>query len=513
MVVRKAAVRKETTVEEGIERFVSSQAIGLRALLEMAEREALNVTEVVTQDKSQEFAPGKPSFQEVVQIESMLRSGVTVDQIVTLGATGSLPALTAPELQNALIRLVEDKGSKAIIRQVSYLYKFEFKIYMLSYFIKQAIVEEATRLAPEEPIGLKAVLRAVETKSANMEDIVVMATHPDEFDLTSEPVPEMATVSTLLNEGISCQEMLTIVKAGELPALNLPETQWPLVQIMEKLGHSATVTQVITEEPAIQMTIGRVDQLPSTAEESLEKFITNQSIGLRALLQLAVQESVDVSEVAALDKAREFLPGQPPFEEFLKVDTMLKSGVNVDQIVALGTTGNLPVLTSPESQQPLMRIVEDQGFRAIAREVMVKEAIRMAPGEPIGLKAVLRAVETKSATMNDIVVMAVHPEEFDLQSEPVPEMARVSTLILEGVSCQEMLTMIRAGELPALQLPETQWPLVQIMERLGQAAIVSQVIVEEPCLNLRDLMPEESHLESSTVESLSTATMKKSTTL
>ncbi len=87
----------------------------------MAEREALNVTEVVTQDKSQEFAPGKPSFQEVVQIESMLRSGVTVDQIVTLGATGSLPALTAPELQNALIRLVEEKGSKAIIRQVSYL--------------------------------------------------------------------------------------------------------------------------------------------------------------------------------------------------------------------------------------------------------------------------------------------------------------------------------------------------------------------------------------------------------
>lgn len=124
LVVKKAAVRKETTVEEGIGRFVSSQAIGLRALLEMAEREALNVTEVVAQDKSQEFAPGKPSFQEVVQIESMLRSGVTVDQIVTLGATGSLPALTAPELQNALIRLVEDKGSKAIIRQVIYLYKF-----------------------------------------------------------------------------------------------------------------------------------------------------------------------------------------------------------------------------------------------------------------------------------------------------------------------------------------------------------------------------------------------------
>ena len=95
-------------------------------------------------------------------------------------------------------------------------------------------MKECARLAPEEPIGMKAVLKAIETKSANIEDIVVMATHPEEFNLETLPVPEMATVSTLLNEGISCEEMLIIVKAGELPALNLPENQWAFVQRIQQ---------------------------------------------------------------------------------------------------------------------------------------------------------------------------------------------------------------------------------------------------------------------------------------
>ena len=224
---------------------------------------------------------------------------------------------------------------------------------------------------------MKAVLKAVETKSAKMEDIVVMATHPDEFNIESHPVPEMATVSTLLNEGISCEEMLAIVKAGELPALNLPENQWPLVQIMEKLGQMAIISQVIVEEPAMNVP-AQVNELPQTVEERIDKFVTNQSIGLKALVQLSVQESISVSEMATLDSGlQEFQPGQAPYQEFLKVDTMLKSGVNVDQIVTLGSTGNLPVLTAPETQKALVRIVEEQGGRAITREVKTNKKIQI----------------------------------------------------------------------------------------------------------------------------------------
>ena len=230
-------------------------------------------------------------------------------------------------------------------------------------------MSEATKLAPDEPIGLKAVLRAVETKIAKIEDIVVMATRPEEFNLESLPMPDMATVSTRLQEGISCQEILTSVKAGELPSLNLPENQWPLVQIMDKLGHTATVSQVIVQEPKLNLMTAHIDQLPLMVDESMEKFISTQSIGLRALIQVAIQKSVNVSEVAPLDKVKELLPSQSPDEEFLKIDTLLKSGVTVDEIIAVGGTGNLPLLTAPEAQNALVRLVEEQGFQAVVRQV------------------------------------------------------------------------------------------------------------------------------------------------
>ena len=123
--VNKAKINQEMIVAEGINKFVADQAIGLRALLEMTERESLSITQVVAEDKAKEFIPTEAPFKEFVQVESMLKSGVTVDQIVTLGAIGNLPILTAPETQKALVRLVEDQGFKAVVLQVGQLPNLE----------------------------------------------------------------------------------------------------------------------------------------------------------------------------------------------------------------------------------------------------------------------------------------------------------------------------------------------------------------------------------------------------
>ena len=234
------------------------------------------------------------------------------------------------------------------------------------------MVKEAIRLAPEEPIGLKAVLKAIEMKSAKIEDIVVMATRPEEFNLPAEPIPDMAAVSTLLHEGVTCQEIMTIVKSGELPTLKLPENQWPLVQIMDKLGQTAIVTQVIIQEPKLNLnvTTAQVSQLPLTVDENMDKFISTQAIGLRALLQVVTQKSVSITEVATVYKTQELFANNPPTEEFIKIDSMFKSGVSIEEIMLMGATGNLPILTAPETQKALVRLVEEQGFRAAVRQVI-----------------------------------------------------------------------------------------------------------------------------------------------
>ena len=151
-------------------------------------------------------------------------------------------------------------------------------------------------------------------------------------------------------------------------------------------------------------------------------------------------------------------------------------------------------------------------YNLMMEQAIVKEATKLLPNEPIGLKAVLKAVETKTAKIQDIVDMATQPKEFNLKIKPVPEMARISTFIHEGVSCQEMLALAKAGELPSLIKPEMQWPMVEIIEKLGQAVIVSQVIVEESALGLKPKeAPEVVRPEESTTETLSTATENTTT--
>ena len=107
----------------------------------------------------------------------------------------------------------------------------------------------------------------------------------------------------------------------------------------------------------------------TTAEHMVQKFTSAQVVGLRALLQMAAQESLMVTEVFEQSKVQELGPHEPPVEEFAKIDTLLKSGVTVDELMVIAEAGELPVLAAAETQVALVRLVEDQGFRAIASQV------------------------------------------------------------------------------------------------------------------------------------------------
>lgn len=248
------AMKQITSPEHAAQKFTSPQVVGLRALLQMAVQESLSVTQVFDQSGTYDFGPGEAPFAEFARIDRMLKSGITVDEIITTASTASLPILTAPETQVALVRLVEDQGFHAVATQVNCTNNYKMPKTTLNLancmLYNQAVLKEAAEMIPRQPVGLKAVLRAVETKTANMEDIVEMAIHPKEFNLRT-PVPEMAEMSIYLNEGVSCQEMLSLIEAGELPSLNKPETQWPLIEIIDKLGQIATVSEVIVEEATL----------------------------------------------------------------------------------------------------------------------------------------------------------------------------------------------------------------------------------------------------------------------
>jgi len=132
---------------------------------------------------------------------------------------------------------------------------------------------------------------------------------------------------------------------------------------------SGASEEVKTSEKKLNLAKKKVPKTTvEVVEEGMTKFIEKQTIGLRSLIEMANQESISVTQVVAQGKAEE-LDQENLVLESNKIDTLLNSGITPDQIVTMGTAGDLTVLSAPETQTALVQLVEKQGFKAITREV------------------------------------------------------------------------------------------------------------------------------------------------
>ena len=355
---------------------------------------------------------------------------------------------------------------------------------------------ETDVLSTQQQEQSRATRRASVKQGVGVTQPVVVHQEAGELAKTMQPAETVRGVrSATAHESLQVSQVESQSLAANLPARPL-ETAGRASRALDARSELQT-TQVVTgysveqrtetvsvhkETAAVRKTSAAAKQVASqqvtTVQQTAHKFTSSQVVGLRALLQMAVQESMCVAEVFQQANVQDFGAHPLPVQELARVDTLLRSGVTVDEILVSAVAESLPVLTAPETQMAMVRLVEEQGFRAIATQVVLKEAEKLVARQPIGLKALLRAVDTHTADMSDIVEMATRPREFDLMT-PVPEVAQMSAYLNQGVSCQQMLALIRAGELPALSLPETQWPMIQIIEKLGHIATVSQVVAEE----------------------------------
>merc|ERR1719187_891380 len=64
----------------------------------------------------------------------------------------------------------------------------------------------------------------------------------------SSTTEELKKVSQMINQGVETEEIIATCEAGKLASLKKPETQQPLINIVEKHGHSVMVAQVLVEE-------------------------------------------------------------------------------------------------------------------------------------------------------------------------------------------------------------------------------------------------------------------------
>lgn len=222
--------------------------------------------------------------------------------------------------------------------------------------------------------------------------------------------------------------------------------------------------------------------------------------GVKAYMRMAQEESVNIEEVVQKANLEPKLK-----EEVAKIGMMVKHGVMAQDVITLMEAGEFPQLMKQEAQAELLNVVEEFGFKALVNQVVteqVEQAVQKTD-KTIGVKTFMRMLEEADVNVEEIITEQF-TKEFDTEKQkPVAqEMAKVSVMLKEGVQAQEIMAMVEADELPTLNRPETQMPLIQVVERQGHTALICQVLIED---SIRDIVQGDNKLQTSVMSSVASS--------
>lgn len=201
--------------------------------------------------------------------------------------------------------------------------------------------------------------------------------------------------------------------------------------------------------------------------------------GMKAYVEMAKEESINIEEVVQKSNFQVEVK-----KEMAKVGLMVKQGILTEEVLALLEAGEFPQLMKNEAQAKLLNVVEECGFKAIVNSVTIDEAIQRTD-RAIGAKAFVKMIKEAKVNIEEVLTESL-PREFGPGTKgPVEEMAKVSVMMKEGVQAEEIITMMEANQLPSLKKPESQAPLLKVVEQQGQSALVCQVLIEESVKDMK----------------------------
>lgn len=215
-----------------------------------------------------------------------------------------------------------------------------------------------------------------------------------------------------------------------------------------------------------------------------DEFSPNQIPGVKCFVKVS-ETSVKGEEVVK-EVAPQFFEDEEVITELARVHTMLKNNVKVSEIWSMFRAGEFKVLLQPKIQTALVKICEHIGHHRNVSIVLAQETQEQAKRHPVGLKAFLRMVKHAKNIKPETLFKEVIPKEMGMFSSTTQELTKVSQMINQGIETEEIIAWCKAGKLPALKKPETQQPLINIVEKHGHSVMVAQVLVEEAYRDAKD---------------------------
>ncbi|PNF34025.1 hypothetical protein B7P43_G03475 [Cryptotermes secundus] len=318
-------------------------------------------------------------------------------------------------------------------------------------------------LSVQESVSVSAIASCKKIDDETTENLE----KPQEKAKQIMPVQEPLTVSETKPEDVLEDFRSEISKPQEVATRTVPVQQPVTVSEVHDAVQARELVRKKVEEKAMKETVSVQESVivsQVTSESTIEELKEKQTEE-KAIRKIPRQKSVTVSEVQSESTVEE-LKQDKPIEKAQRVIPVQES-VIVSDIQSEATVKEL------QEKKPKTRHAKPEKKPAVKETAVVTEVKSLTAEE------ILEVEETKMATEVEELLKFVRAKEFGPGESPLRELAQIGFLVRQGVSVNEITTLYEADRFPALRTPEAQSAMVQVVEREGQGALISQVLTEE----------------------------------
>lgn len=236
----------------------------------------------------------------------------------------------------------------------------------------------------------------------------------------------------------------------------------------KRLERKKQRTFVTTEEEIKPLDITEVQAIETTSEileSSTDKAKAKPKLDIREPLKIeavATCKKIDESpEEKTEEKAKEILsPTEPTYSEQILPEEILK---DIEKII-------------PKTRKAEVFIETSVPQFADITEVKLEQIIERC-------EKIIRKGELKMAKEVTQTLEMINAKEFGPGLSPLREIAEIGYLIKNGITVKEVTVLYDENKFPSLKSPEAQSALVNVVERKGHGALISEVLTEETTID------------------------------
>lgn len=146
--------------------------------------------------------------------------------------------------------------------------------------IEETIIKEVQRTTCERTITITDLKDINDLKTSKEVNEMMKKLESKSFTSGQASLRELATISFMVQNGLGIQEIDKLFQSNLFPELQTPESQCALVQLLERHGHAALVSEVLSEKSETDID---------------EKFVA--TAGFRAFMRMVEKKNLNIEEI------------------------------------------------------------------------------------------------------------------------------------------------------------------------------------------------------------------------